>query len=50
MAAGSAWFFSIAAILLLVLALHHLGVNASEELGVVLRGAVQVLGQPLTVA
>lgn len=49
MGAGSAWFFSIAAVLLLVLTLHQMGVNASADIGAALRGAVEVLGKPLTV-
>jgi len=50
MSAGTSWFVSIMAVLGLVLALHGLGVNAGATLGTMLRGALQVLGQPLSAA
>jgi len=48
MGAGMAWFVSIVGVLALVFALHQLGVNAIADLGTMLRGAVHVLGQPLS--
>ena len=50
MSAASAWFVSVVGLLGLVVALHQLGVNAAAALGTFLRGAEQLLGQPLLLA
>jgi hypothetical protein len=47
MSATMSWFVSVVAILGLVLAMHHLGVDLSASLGSVLRGTEHFLNQPL---
>ena len=47
MSALMSWFVSVVAVLGLVLALHHLGVDVSTNLGAVVHDAEQFLGQPL---
>ena len=49
MAAVTSWLLTIGAMLGLVLALHHLGVDVIPALAVVLHGAEHFLGQPLPV-
>ena len=41
------WCVTVGAVLGLVLALHHLGVDVSANVGAVLRDAEYLLGQPL---
>ncbi len=41
------WFVSVGAVLGLVLALHHLGVDLGAHVGTVLHDAELLLGQPL---
>lgn len=41
------WFVTVVAVLGLVLALHHLGVNVGSNVGAVLHEAELLLGQPL---
>ena len=48
MGAMMSWFVSVLAVLGLVLALHHLGIDVSATLGTALRSTVHVLGQPLS--
>jgi hypothetical protein len=47
MSAAMSWFVSVVAVLGLVLALHHLGVDVSAHVGAAVRGAEHLLGQPL---
>ena len=47
MSAAMSWMVSVVAVLGLVLALHHLGIDVSATLGTALRGAEHILGQPL---
>lgn len=47
MTAVSSWTLSVLGVLGLVLALHHLGVDVTADLGAVLRGTEHFLGQPL---
>jgi hypothetical protein len=47
MSAMMSWLVSVLAVLGLVLALNHLGVDLSATLGQALRNTVHVLGQPL---
>jgi hypothetical protein len=47
MSAGMSWFVSVVAVLGLVLALHHLGLDVSAHVGAAVRGAEHLLGQPL---
>jgi hypothetical protein len=47
MSAATSWFVSVMAILGLVLALHHLGLDVTIGLGMFVHGAEHVLGQPL---
>ena len=47
MTAASSWFVLVGAVLGLVLALHHLGVDVSAHVGAVLHDAELFLGQPL---
>ena len=44
---ATGWFVSVVAVLGLVLALHHLGVNVSANVGAMLHDAELLLGQPL---
>ena len=41
------WFVTVGAVLGLVLALHHLGVDVSANVGAVVHDAEHLLGQPL---
>jgi len=41
------WFVTVGAVLGLVLALHHLGLDVSTSVGAVLHDAELLLGQPL---
>jgi len=41
------WFYSMVSLLGLTLALYHLGVNATGDLGAALHNAEHLLGQPL---
>jgi hypothetical protein len=43
----SSWTLSVLGVLALVLALHHLGVDVTANLGAALRGTEHFLGQPL---
>jgi hypothetical protein len=47
MSAAMSWFVSVVAVLGLVLALHHLGMDVSSNLGAFMRDAEHILGQPL---
>ena len=47
MSATMSWFVSVLAVLGLVLALHHLGVDVGASVGAVLRDTEHLLGQPL---
>lgn len=47
MGTAKSWAVSVLAVLGLVLALHHLGIDVSTNLGLVLHDAEHVLGQPL---
>jgi hypothetical protein len=47
MSAAKSWFASVMAVLGLVLALHHLGVDLTAHVGAVLHDAELLLGQPL---
>jgi len=47
MTAVQSWALSVLALLGLVLILHQLGIDASADIGTMLRGAEHVLGQPL---
>jgi len=47
MTALTSWTLSVLGVLALVLALHHLGVDITADLGSLLRGTEQFLGQPL---
>jgi hypothetical protein len=47
MSAAMSWFATVVAVLGLVLALHHLGVDLSGNVGAVLHDAELFLGQPL---
>jgi hypothetical protein len=47
MSAAMSWFVSVVAVLGLVLALHHLGVDVSASVGTVVHDAELFLGQPL---
>ncbi|MGD0250481.1 MAG: hypothetical protein ABSB97_06315 [Thermoplasmata archaeon] len=47
MSALMAWFVSVIALLGLVLALHHLGIDVTATLGSTLRSTEHWLGQPL---
>lgn len=47
MTAISSWALSVLGVLGLVLALHHLGVDVTADLGAILRGTEHFLGQPL---
>ena len=47
MSAAMSWFASVVAVLGLVLALHHLGVDVSASVGTVVHDAELFLGQPL---
>jgi hypothetical protein len=49
MSAATSWFVSVVAVLGLVLAMHHLGVDISSTLGSALRGTEHFLNQPLLV-
>jgi hypothetical protein len=47
MSAAMGWFVSVVAVLGLVLALHHLGVDVTSNVGAVVHDAELLLGQPL---
>ncbi len=47
MSAAMGWFATVVAVLGLVVALHHLGVDVSSNVGAVVRDAELFLGQPL---
>ena len=47
MSAAMSWFVSVLAVLGLVLALHHLGVDLTATVGMTLRSTEHLLGQPL---
>jgi len=47
MSAMMSWFVSVMAVLGLVLALHHLGLDISANVGAFVQDAEHVLGQPL---
>ncbi len=47
MTAMMSWFLSVLAVLVLVLALNHLGVNAMADIGSMLHGTIHFLGRPL---
>ena len=47
MSAMTSWCVAVVAVLGLVLALHHLGVDVSTSVGAFMQGAVRLLGQPL---
>jgi len=47
MSAFMTWFVSVLAVLGLVLALHHLGVDVSAHLSATLRSTEHFLNQPL---
>jgi hypothetical protein len=47
MSVAMSWFVSVMAVLGLVLAMHHLGVDLSSALGTALRGTEHFLSQPL---
>jgi hypothetical protein len=47
MSAAMSWFVSVGAVLGLVLALHHLGLDLSSNVGAVLHDAELLLGRPL---
>jgi hypothetical protein len=47
MSAAMSWMVSVVVVLGLVLALHHLGVDVSTNLGAFMRDAERLLGQPL---
>lgn len=47
MTALSSWALSVLGVLALVLALHHLGVDATAAVGSALRGIEHFLGQPI---
>ncbi|HTT16463.1 MAG TPA: hypothetical protein VMH49_03785 [Thermoplasmata archaeon] len=47
MSAATGWFVTVVAVLGLVLALHHLGVDISAGVGAAVRDAELFLGQPL---
>ena len=47
MSAINSWTLSILGVLGLVLILHQLGVDATADLGVMLRGTEHLLSQPL---
>ena len=47
MTAITSWTLSILGVLGLVLALNHLGVNMTADIGSLLRGTEHFLGQPL---
>ncbi|MGA8710104.1 MAG: hypothetical protein ACLP8Y_04620 [Thermoplasmata archaeon] len=47
MTALTSWTLSVLGVLGLVLVLHHLGVDVTADLGSLLRGTEQFLGQPL---
>lgn len=47
MTALMSWTLTILGILLLVLALHHLGLDVTSDLGAMLRGTEHFLAQPL---
>jgi len=48
MSALYSWTLAIVGILLLVLALNHLGLDLTADLGAMLRGTEHFLAQPLT--
>jgi hypothetical protein len=48
MTAVSNWALAILGILCLVLALHHLGLDVTANLGAALRGTEHILAQPLS--
>ncbi len=47
MSAALSWFVSVMAVLGLVLAMHHLGVDLASALSSALHGTEHVLNQPL---
>jgi len=47
MSAAMSWFVSVMAVLGLVLAMHHLGVDLTTSVASALRGTEQFLNQPL---
>ncbi len=47
MTAMMSWFLSVLAVLMLVLMLHHLGVDVMADVGSWLHGTLRFLGQPL---
>lgn len=47
MTAMMSWFLSVLAVLVLVLMLHHLGVDVMSAIGSALHGTLRFLGQPL---
>ncbi len=47
MSATSGWLATVLAVLGLVLALHHLGVDVTATLGTALRNTEHFLGRPL---
>ena len=47
MSAATSWFTTFLAVLGLVLALHHLGVDISGSVGAIMRDAELFLGQPV---
>ena len=47
MSAATGWFVSVVVLLGFVLALYHLGVNATGALGEMLRSTEHILGRPL---
>ena len=47
MTAVMSWFLSVMAVLGLVVALNHLGVDVMATVGSVLHGTLHILGEPL---
>jgi hypothetical protein len=47
MTAVMSWFLSVLAVLGLVVALNHLGVDVMSSVGSVLHGTLHLLGEPL---
>ncbi len=47
MSAATGWFFTVVAVLGLVLALHHLGLDVIASVGTALHDLEHFLGQPL---
>jgi len=45
--AAMGWFVSVAAVLGLVLGLHHVGVNVTAHVGAVVHEVEALLGQPI---